>query len=131
MAKIRRVFVLALFLATWGFTLSNVNTANAQSGTTPYDYGFAVGGALGVRDGSQKGIDDDIAGLAFNPMPFEPAPEYVCSIYQDVYEVVGCVGSVQYPDFANGYSQAYRSGYYYGYVAGFYLNSDSLGSLCC
>ncbi len=130
MTKIARFFILALLLATLGFTLSNVNSANAQAGTS-YDYGFALGGALGVRDGSQKGIDDDVAQLAFNPMALQPAPGYVCSIYQDFYDVISCDGSVQYSDFANGYYQAYQSGYYYGYVAGYYLNSASLGSLCC
>src|SRR5688500_16151151 len=114
MAKIARVFILALSLATLGFTLSNINSANAQMATS-YDDGFALGGALGVRDGSQKGIDDDVGSLAFNPMTLQPAPGYVCSIYQDFYNVFSC-DSIEYSNFANGYNQGYQSGYYYGYM---------------
>ncbi len=104
-----------------------------QSGQTSasdaYILGQAVGNALGVRDGSARGISDDIAGLDFNSANyFRPQPAAVCEIYQEFYDFSTCPRSIEYSDFSNGYYAGHESGYLYGYIAGYYLET-TLGSL--
>jgi len=124
--------MLTSFLATSSFIIANAGWASAQqSGTSDaYVLGQSVGVAIGVRDGAQRGAQDDISGRTFNPNNYLlPSDEVKCRAYQDLYTIVCDPDSQQYFDFYNGYGSGYQLGFLNGYIAGFYLSIQSLGSL--